>query len=550
MYGQDEALALPALYSGVSLLANSIASLPLKIYTRATADGRPVRYQGPSLFDHPSVDGTLFDWLFTAMTSLLLQGNAWGFITSRDGYGFPQGIEWIPPQDVSVVDDEMQPWNPLRSRIYVYGRLMDRSELFHIKAFALAGRTEGISPLRAFATTILAGLEAQKYGTDWYAAGGFPPGTFQNSEIEIDSDQAEEIRSMLTATIRRRQPLVYGRDWDYKPVTVPPNEAQFIEAIRLNASQVAAFLHLPPDRIGGTRGDSLTYSTVEQSTLQVIEALRPWLVRLETAFYDILPANRYCRFDSDALLKTDTKTRTDIYKVQRDMGLRTTDEIRELEDLSPLPGKAGSEFIPLEVMVAMSRSIRGIPNSMLPQITLEMDLAAKKLEDLQQEGLAQPDVPGQPVVPPTAQMLGQIISSQRSRDPGERADANIILDWLASRNGGSRPKARPEYIGAWIPTRQELVNARKSVMDVAADTWAGPGAPPPERIARAQILAGALFGRSRRHDPEDEDLTREQYAELCDLIRAHPPLEQEALAGAGAGAAGVNGNSANGYGGH
>jgi HK97 family phage portal protein len=549
-YGEDAALALPALYSGVSLLANSIASLPLKIYTRATGSGHPARYQGPSLFDHPSVDGTLFDWLFTAMTSLLLQGNAWGFITSRDGYGFPQGIEWIPPQDVSVMDDEMQPWNPLRSRIYVYGRLMDRRELFHIKAFALAGRTEGISPLRAFATTILAGLEAQRYGTSWYQAGGFPPGTFQNSEIEIDADQAEEIRAMLSSTIQRRQPLVYGRDWDYKPVTVPPNEAQFIEAIRLNASQVAAFLHLPPDRIGGTRGDSLTYATVEQSTLQVIEALRPWLVRLETAFYDIMPANRYCRFDSDALLKTDLKTRTDIYKTQRDMGLRTTDEIRDLEDMEPLPGKAGSEFIPLEVMVAMSRSIRGIPNSMLSSITLEMDLAAKKLEDLQHEGLAQPDILGQPVVPPTSQMLGQIIASQRSLDPDERADAGIILDWLASRNGGHRPQAPPEYIGAWIPARQELVNGRKSVMDVALDTWTGRGMPPPDRIARAEILAGALFGRGRDSDPAGEDLTREQYQQLCDLIRRNPPLEQPALAGAGAGAAGASGNSANGYGGH
>jgi HK97 family phage portal protein len=362
MYGQDEALGLPALYSGARLLADSVSALPLKIYARNGPDGHAVRWHGPTLFDHPSVDGTLFDWLFTMMTSLVLQGNAWGFITGRDGYGFPTGIEWIPPDDVSVQDDEMQPWNPLRTRIYVYGRLMKRDELFHVKAFSLAGRLEGISLLRAFALTILSGLEAQRYGTDWYRAGGFPPGTFQNSEIEIDADQAEEIRSMLTATIRRREPLVYGRDWDYKPVTVPPSEAQFIDAMRMNATQMASVLGLPPDRIGGTRGDSLTYNTVEQSTLQVIEALRPWLVRLETAFFDILPSNRYCRFDSDALLKTDLKTRTEIYKLQRDMGLRTTDELRDLEDLEPLPGKAGGENIPLEVMVAMSRSIRGIPN--------------------------------------------------------------------------------------------------------------------------------------------------------------------------------------------
>jgi Phage portal protein len=228
--------------------------------------------------------------------------------------------------------------------------------------------------------------------------------------------------------------------------------------MQMNATQVAAILGLPPDRLGGTKGDSLTYSTVEQSTLQVIEALRPWLVRLEHAFFQILPANRYTRFDSDALLKTDLKTRTEIYKTQRDMGLRTTDELRDMEDLEPLPGKAGGENIPLEVMVAMSRSIRGIPNSMLDSITLEMDLAADRLEQLQKEGLAAAPVPGQPVVPGAEQMIAQVIGAQRSHDPGEREDAQLILDFLAARRRSRRmPRAEPEYVGAWIPSKRELV---------------------------------------------------------------------------------------------
>jgi len=163
------------------LLADSLASLPVKIYTRnPSGDRRAIRYNGPSIFDQPSVTGTTYDWIFTLMTSLLLQGNAWGFITGRDGYGYPTGVEWIPPEDVNCVDDEMQPWNPLRTRIYVYGRLVDRGELFHIKAFSVAGRTEGISPLRAFAMTVLSGIETQRYGTDWYRSGGFPPGHFKN----------------------------------------------------------------------------------------------------------------------------------------------------------------------------------------------------------------------------------------------------------------------------------------------------------------------------------------------------------------------------------
>jgi HK97 family phage portal protein len=462
MFGVDRALGLPALYSGVRLLAESAAALPLKLYTRGASDSRTHRYTGPSIFDHPSSTGTIFDWIFTAMTSLLLQGNAWGFITGRDGYGYPTGIEWIPPDDVNCVDDEMQPWNPMRTRIYVYGRLVDPSELFHVKAFSLAGRTEGISVLRAFALTVLSGIEAERYGTDWYLSGGFPPGTFQNNEIEISEEQAAEIRGILTASLRRREPLVYGRDWDYKPVVVPPSEAQFIEALRMNATQVASVLGLPPDRIGGTRGDSLTYNTVEQSTLQVIEALRPWLVRLETAFFELLPQNRYCRFNSDALLKTDLKTRTEIYQIQRSIGLRSIDEMRDQEDLEPLPGGQGSENIPLDVMVAMARSIRAIPKTMEPAIDLEMDLAANKLEDLAKQGLGTPD--SQTLPPPSAEtMYGQIIGSQRhyggTRE--EREDAAIIWNFLEARRAAARAQAKrdggPEYVGAWIPAQRDLV---------------------------------------------------------------------------------------------
>lgn len=360
-YGTDSALRLTPVYACARLLADSVASLPVKVYSNA--GGMPQRYRGPTIFDQPSATGTTYDWLHQMMTSLVLQGNAWGFVTGRDGYGYPTGIEWMPPERVSVIDDETQPWNPLRTRIYFYGRLMRRDEVFHIRAFSLPGRTEGISPLKAFALTITAGLEQARYGADWYAAGGFPPGTFKNSEIEIDAEQAAEIRASLTASIRRRQPLVYGRDWDYHPVTVPPSEAQAVEAMQLTANQIASVYGLPADRAGGKRGDSLTYATVQDNTLQVIEALRPWLVRAEHAFFTILPQNRYVRFDTDALLKTDIKTRHEIYQIDRDIGLRTTDEIRATEDWEPLENGAGKEPISLQLLIGMSRETKQIPKS-------------------------------------------------------------------------------------------------------------------------------------------------------------------------------------------
>jgi HK97 family phage portal protein len=418
VFGLDKALALPALYAGSKILSDNAASLPIKVYQKSR-DGRKVPYTGPHLFERPSVIGTGYDWMFTCLASLVLQGNAWGLVTGRDGFGFPTGIEWIPCEHVIVEqDDPSQQINPLATNVYAYGRKMTwagpDAELFHLKGFALPGRLEGISPLRAFALTILAGHEAQRYGTDWYAAGGFPPGTFQNSELEVDANQAAEIRRMLVTSLRRREPLVYGRDWDYTPVTVPPSEAQFIDAMQLNATHIAAILDLPANRVGGKSGDSLTYSTTEQNQLQVIEALRPWLCRLEWAFNDLLPARRVVAFNTDALLKTDLKTRTEIYQIQRDIGLRTTDELRELEDLAPLPGGAGNESLPLTLMVSMAQRAGALPKSMLSQVVLLMDIAGKKLEDMQKSGLTKKPVGGEFTQDPdTGQAVGP------ANDPGQ-----------------------------------------------------------------------------------------------------------------------------------
>jgi HK97 family phage portal protein len=444
--GTDRALGLPALYAAVKILADGAASLPMRVYNKS---GSSVSlYQGPTLFDNPSAVDTKFDWIFAAMSSVLLHGNAWGLITGKDKYGFPKGIEWLPPERVYVQESDQQSFNPLKAKVLFDGREMKwfgpDKELFHVRGFKQAGRLEGLSAIRYFAQVILAGHQTQEYGLSWFNSGGFPPGIFKNAELEVDPDQAAKVRAMLTSVLRKHEPLVIGRDWDYTPVTVPPSEAQFIDAMQLNATQIAAIFNLPPDRVGGKRGDSLTYNTVEQSTLQVIEALTPWLVRFEEAFSALLPGRRYIRFWTDALLRTDLQTRINNYNTQRRMGLLTINEIREREDLPALPNQLGDDTLPLDLMVAMATRAGAVPKSMDPEINYLMDHAAKLLVKLQKTGAAQipqadPNT-GEPV--PSAdspqQMLAQMISQFSRKHPELAYDGRVLaLRDLSDRLNGN-----------------------------------------------------------------------------------------------------------------
>ena len=184
--------------------------------------------------------------------------------------------------------------------------------------------------------------------------------------------------------------------------------------------------------------------------------------------FSLIPANRYVRFDSDAMLKTDLETRTKIYQAQRNMGLRTVDELRDMEDLEPLPDSVGAESLPLSLLERMAATTRAIPTTMLPALTLEMDLAVARLEKLAGEGLA----PAAPAAAPALNAedyLGRLVSAVRSSGAGDQAqqDADAILGFLSanpdrlgklaslSRRWGS--STEPEYVGAWIPAPRELV---------------------------------------------------------------------------------------------
>lgn len=334
------ALSLASVYAANRLLAQSISTLPLHAYRRSD-DSRVPMNSLPQLFAQLVAAGELVPWLHRCVTSLGLRGNAYGLIINRDGFGFPTQIEWLDPGMVLVDDRQGKRgwlWN---------GREIPLEDMVHIPLFAMPGQKVGLSPISAYAQTLGIGLQAQTYASDWFAAGGFPPGTFQNEEKTVTQEEAEVIKARLVNAIRTHSPLVYGNDWKYNPIQVPPEEAQFVETMKMTTNTIASVYGIPPEMIGGESGSSMTYANVEQQQINfVMFTLRPWLVLLETAFSALLPDRQYVKFNSDALIRADLKTRWEVNKIRFDMGAANIDEIRAQEDQPPLPNGQGQKYGP------------------------------------------------------------------------------------------------------------------------------------------------------------------------------------------------------------
>lgn len=338
---QDRALRMGPVFAAVRLIADTVSTLPLKPY-RKQGDTRAPMTTLPALFRDLDERGELVTWLKRCVTSLMLRGNAYGLITARDDMGYPTVIQWADPSDIFC--DDYNPWAPVW---YWRGRVISRENLLHIPWFVVAGKVQGLSPIEAYAVTTSTGLQAQEYGDSWFRAGGVPPGTFKNSAKTVPPDQARAVKDRLVAAIRSREPIVYGTEWDYNPIVVPPEQAQFIETLNMTATQIAAIYGIPPEYVGGSAGDSLTYSTVEQNQIRLNQALRPLLVLLEDAYSSVLPQRQQVRFNADAVARADLKTRYETYRIAIATGILTVDEVRALEDLPPLSEGASAQILPL-----------------------------------------------------------------------------------------------------------------------------------------------------------------------------------------------------------
>ncbi len=336
---QARALSLSYVFAATRVIAGTISSLPLKGY-RDLGDTRQPMGTLPQLFEQLRLSGQLRPWLHRFFASLALRGNAYGLVVSRDGFGFPTAIEWLDPSAVTINDAV-----PGRPEFVFNGRLVPREDMVHVPWFTLPGQVEGLSPVGAFARTMGIGLHAETFASDWFAGGGFPPGTFRNTEKQlVSAEEAEVLKARLVQSIRSRKPIVYGRDWEYNPVSVPAKEAQFLETIKATATQVAHIYGIPPEEIGGESGSSMTYATVELNQIRLAGALRQWMVTFEEAMFALLPERQYVRFNADALVRTDLRTRWEVNRLRVEMGAASVDEIRVQEDLTPLPDGQGQNY--------------------------------------------------------------------------------------------------------------------------------------------------------------------------------------------------------------
>jgi HK97 family phage portal protein len=269
------------------------------------------------------------------MASLLLRGNAWGVITDRRGAGLlPAQVDLVHPDRVAVTTDG----DGLRvSR--VTGEEVNPADVFHVKAYPWPGQLEGLSPIAYARESIGLGLAAEKYGARFFGDSAIPSGV-------ITSDQriGREAALLMKAEWRnrhgrkQRDVAVLGSGARFQPITINPDEAQFLGTIKANVSTICRFYGVPPVMMAGETGGHEDYSSPEMRGVEFLTfSLRPWLARVERAVTGLLPSTQRAKFNPGGFVRATLRDRYEAHKVAIEAGFLTRNEVRELEDRPPLP---------------------------------------------------------------------------------------------------------------------------------------------------------------------------------------------------------------------
>ncbi len=330
----DRALRFSAVWAALRLRSDLISTLPVDVF-RKSPDGRTMLPAPASrLFRRPA-DGILWpEWMASTQMDLDRFGNCAGHIEAKEN-GYPVQIEPWSMDDLTIR------FKGRRIVKYIYDRTeYDPSEVWHERQYTIAGYRVGLSPLAYGAWAIGAALSAQDFSADWFLNGAHPSGVLKHTELaNLPSAVIAGAKEKFKVAVQNRDIFATGKEWEFTPAEVDANSSQFLEAMGAAAVDVARYIGVPAVAIdAAVTGQALTYANVSQNQLSLlVNYLGAPIVRREWAFtMNALPAPRFAKFNSDALLRLDPAGRTDNMVKQIDAWLMDPDEGRALLNSPPL----------------------------------------------------------------------------------------------------------------------------------------------------------------------------------------------------------------------
>ena len=354
---ERSAMQMTAVYSCVRILAEAVASLPLHLYRYTKTGGKEKAIDNPLykiLHDEPNPEMTSFVFRETLMTHLLLWGNAYAQVI-RNGKGEVLALYPLMPNKMTVDRDE-------KGRLYyTYQRsneeaptmkgstvTLQPSDVLHIPGLGFDGLV-GYSPIAMAKNSIGMAIACEEYGAKFFANGAAPGGVLEHPGTIKDPQKVRDSwNNTFGGSGNANKIAVLEEGMKYTPISISPEQAQFLETRKFQINEIARIFRVPPHMVGDLEKSS--FSNIEQQSVEFVKyTLEPWLIRWEQSLIRSLisennKAELFIKFNVDGLLRGDYQSRMNGYAIARQNGWMSANDIRELENLDRIPTNEGGDL--------------------------------------------------------------------------------------------------------------------------------------------------------------------------------------------------------------
>ena len=286
---ERSAMQMTAVYSCVRILAEAVAGLPLHLYRYTKDGGKEKAIDHPLyllLHDEPNPEMSSFVFRETLMTHLLLWGNAYAQII-RNGKNEVIALYPLMPNKMSVDRDENG------QLYYTYQRSTDEAptmdgssvilkpqDVLHIPGLGFDGLV-GYSPIAMAKNAIGMAIACEEFGAKFFANGAAPSGVLEHPGTIKDPSRVREAwQSQFGGSSNSGKVAVLEEGMKYTPISISPEQAQFLETRKFQINEIARIFRVPPHMVGDLEKSS--FSNIEQQSLEFVKyTLDPWVIRWE-----------------------------------------------------------------------------------------------------------------------------------------------------------------------------------------------------------------------------------------------------------------------------
>jgi len=342
----DSAMQLSAVWACVRLLAETVSTLPLKVYRKRADGSRETAKDHPLyrlLSQSPNAEMTPGRFMLMVVASICLRGNAF--------------VEKIKVGQRVVALVPLLPQNMVVKRLesgrleYTYTekdgkRVIPVENMMHIRGFGLDGVC-GMHPILEGREVFGAAMAAEEAAAKVFSHGLQSSGVLTHESGTLKPEQREKIRQSLatfTGSKNAGKLMVLEAGLKYQGITMNPEAAQMLQTRALNVELICSWFKVPPFMIGHMDKQSSWAASVEAQNLHFLtNCLRPILDNIEQEVSRCLidPTERdtiYAEFSVEALLRADSAGRAAHYSTALQNGWMNRNEVRALENMAPIPG--------------------------------------------------------------------------------------------------------------------------------------------------------------------------------------------------------------------